>query len=69
MTTPQSYTLTALTAVAAIRKMYFETTPKTIQRDLERAIEALRHHIDAKGLERPTRSALRRRAQRPPGAR
>lgn len=28
--------------VAAIRKMYFETTPKTIQRDLERAIDILK---------------------------
>ena len=28
--------------VAEIRKMYFETTPKTIQRDLERAIDILK---------------------------
>ena len=28
--------------VAAIRKMYFEATPKTIQRDLERAIDILK---------------------------
>ena len=28
--------------VAAIRKMYFETTPKTIQRDLEKAIDILK---------------------------
>lgn len=28
--------------VAAIRKMYFETTPKTIQQDLERAIDILK---------------------------
>lgn len=28
--------------VAAIRKMYFETTPKTIQRDIDRAIDILK---------------------------
>jgi len=28
--------------VAEIRKMYFATTPKTIQRDLERAIDILK---------------------------
>ena len=28
--------------LAEIRKMYFETTPKTIQRDLERAIDLLK---------------------------
>lgn len=28
--------------IAAIRKMYFEATPKTIQRDFERAIEILK---------------------------
>jgi hypothetical protein len=28
--------------IAEIRKMYFETTPKTIQRDLERAIGILK---------------------------
>ena len=28
--------------VAAIRKMYFSATPKTIQRDLERAIDVLK---------------------------
>jgi hypothetical protein len=28
--------------VAEIRKMYFETTPKTIQRDLDRAIDILK---------------------------
>jgi hypothetical protein len=28
--------------IAAIRKMYFEATPKTIQRDLERAIDILK---------------------------
>ena len=28
--------------IAEIRKMYFETTPKTIQRDLERAIDILK---------------------------
>jgi hypothetical protein len=28
--------------VAEIRKMYFETSPKTIQRDLERAIDILK---------------------------
>ena len=28
--------------VAAIRKMYFEATPKTIQRDLEKAIDILK---------------------------
>ena len=28
--------------VADIRKMYFETTPKTIQRDLDRAIDILK---------------------------
>lgn len=28
--------------IAEIRKMYFEATPKTIQRDLERAIDILR---------------------------
>jgi hypothetical protein len=28
--------------VAEIRKMYFEATPKTIQRDLERAIDILK---------------------------
>ena len=28
--------------VAAIRKMYFSATPKTIQRDLERAIDLLK---------------------------
>ena len=28
--------------IAAIRKMYFAATPKTIQRDLERAIDILK---------------------------
>jgi transcriptional antiterminator len=28
--------------LAEIRKMYFETTPKTIQRDLDRAIDLLK---------------------------
>ena len=28
--------------VAAIRKMYFEATPKTIERDFERAIDILK---------------------------
>jgi hypothetical protein len=28
--------------IAEIRKMYFEATPKTIQRDLERAIDLLK---------------------------
>jgi hypothetical protein len=28
--------------VAEIRKIYFETTPKTIQRDLDRAIDILK---------------------------
>jgi hypothetical protein len=28
--------------LAVIRKMYFEATPKTIQRDLERAIDILK---------------------------
>jgi len=28
--------------IAEIRKMYFETTPKTIQRDLDRAIDLLK---------------------------
>jgi hypothetical protein len=28
--------------LAEIRKMYFEATPKTIQRDLERAIDILK---------------------------
>jgi hypothetical protein len=28
--------------LAEIRKMYFETTPKTIQRDFERAIDILK---------------------------
>lgn len=28
--------------LAEIRRMYFETTPKTIQRDLERAIDLLK---------------------------
>ena len=28
--------------IAAIRKMYFAATPKTIQRDLERAIDLLK---------------------------
>jgi helix-turn-helix protein len=28
--------------VAAIRKMYFESTPKTIQRDMEKAIDLLK---------------------------
>ena len=28
--------------IAAIRKMYFEATPKTIQRDFERAIAILK---------------------------
>lgn len=28
--------------IAEIRKMYFETTPKTIQRDLDRAIDILK---------------------------
>ena len=28
--------------IDAIRKMYFEATPKTIQRDLERAIDILK---------------------------
>ena len=28
--------------LAAIRTMYFETTPKTIQRDFERAIDLLK---------------------------
>lgn len=28
--------------LAEIRKMYFETTPKTIQRDFERAIDLLK---------------------------
>ena len=28
--------------VATIRKMYFSSTPKTIQRDLERAIDLLK---------------------------
>jgi hypothetical protein len=28
--------------IAAIRRMYFEATPKTIQRDLERAIDILK---------------------------
>jgi hypothetical protein len=28
--------------LAQIRKMYFETTPKTIQRDFERAIDLLK---------------------------
>ena len=28
--------------LAEIRKMYFETTPKTIQRDLDRAIDILK---------------------------
>jgi hypothetical protein len=28
--------------IAAIRKMYFETTPKTIQRDFDRAIDILK---------------------------
>ena len=28
--------------IAAIRKMYFEATPKTIQRDLEKAIDILK---------------------------
>jgi hypothetical protein len=28
--------------IAEIRKMYFEATPKTIQRDLERAIDILK---------------------------
>jgi hypothetical protein len=28
--------------IAAIRKMYFEATPKTIQRDFDRAIDILK---------------------------
>ena len=28
--------------IAEIRKLYFETTPKTIQRDIERAIDILK---------------------------
>ncbi len=28
--------------IAAIRKMYFQATPKTIQRDLEQAIDILK---------------------------
>jgi hypothetical protein len=28
--------------LAEIRKMYFETTPKTIQRDIDRAIDLLK---------------------------
>jgi len=37
--------------IAAIRKMYFEATPKTIQRDFERAIDMLKtiENEDARG--------------------
>ena len=37
--------------IATIRKMYFEATPKTIQRDFERAIDMLKtiENEDARG--------------------
>ncbi len=32
--------------MAEIRKMYFEATPKTIQRDLDRAIDIMKSLMD-----------------------
>ena len=32
--------------IAEIRKMYFEATPKTIQRDLDRAIDIMKSLMD-----------------------
>jgi hypothetical protein len=32
--------------IAEIRKMYFEATPKTIQRDLDRAIDIMKSLLD-----------------------
>lgn len=38
--------------VAAIKRLYFDTTPATVQRDLERAIDLFTHRLSEADQER-----------------